>query len=131
MRQYTEVDLNTATSTQSEENGSEVQLATAYIIYMMVGSFFKSCHVQSELRINSLYVHYSEMRINSQLSVERRVEWDFSEHFSEYLPIFSESRCEASVHEDGDKLCIEFNTGLERLTAIIDTDGQYEFSLAE
>jgi len=128
MKKYNEVDLN-ATNNQSEESGSESQLATAYIIYMMVGSFFKSCHPQSEIRMDSLFVHYSEMRVNSQYSIERRVEWEFTDKFADYLDVFAESLCEASVREEGGQLIIEFNTGLEKVTASVDNEGQFTFEM--
>ncbi|MBQ9065381.1 MAG: hypothetical protein IJ123_08045 [Blautia sp.] len=130
MGKFKEVDLNAATESQSGEGNSEVQLATAYIIYMMIGSYFKSCKPLSKIRINSLFVHYADMRVNSQFSVERRVEWEFTEHFSDYIPLFNESICEAGIREDKDKLYIDFNTGLEKLTAAIDAEGKYEFTLS-
>ena len=131
MNNYTEIDLNTSNINQSEGNGSETQLATAYIIYMMLGSYFKSCKAQSTLKVNSLYVHYTEMRVNTQLSAERRIERDFTEQFAEYLPLFEDSICEVSVYDSGDNLCLRFDTGFEKLIAVVDREGQYEFILKE
>ena len=131
MDNYTEIDLNTSNINQSEGNGSETQLATAYIVYMMLGSYFKSCKAQSALKVNSLYVHYTEMRVNTQLSAERRVERDFTEQFAEYLPLFEDSVCEVSIYDSGDNLCIRFDTGFEKLIAVVDREGQYEFILKE
>ena len=130
MAQYTEINLNAAnSSSQSEETGSENQLAAAYIVYMMVGSFFKSCKLQSPIRMNSLRVHYAEMRVNSQLSVERRVEKDFEERFASYLDLFAESQCLVSIRDSGDVICLTFDTGFEQLKATIDREGQYDFEL--
>jgi len=128
---YTEIDLNTSNINQSEGNGSEAQLATAYIVYMMIGSYFKSCKAQSILKVNSLYVHYTEMRANTQLSTERRVERDFTEQFAEYLPLFENSLSEVSIYESDDNLCLCFDTGFEKLIAMVDREGQYEFILKE
>ena len=128
---YTEIDLNTSNINQSEGNGSETQLATAYIVYMMLGSYFKSCKAQSALKVNSLYVHYTEMRVNTQLSTERRIERDFTEQFAEFLPLFENSLCEVSIYDSGDNLCLRFDTGFEKLIAMVDREGQYEFILKE
>ena len=130
MAQYTEIDLNAMnSSSQSEETGNETQMATAYIVYMMVGSFFKSCRLQSPIRMNSLRVHYAEMRVNSQLSVERRIERDFEEKYASFLDLFEESQCMVLFEEKGDQICVTFDTGFERLDVMVDKDGQVDFEL--
>ena len=55
------------------EKGYNKQAASAYIIYMMMGSAFKKCICSNKVEESHLRLHYMEMKQEKQLACEDRV----------------------------------------------------------
>ena len=58
--------MTTFTTSKNYNN----QFATAYIVYMMGGSYFKKCECKNKHEEKRLFLHYAEMPKQKQLNAE-------------------------------------------------------------
>ena len=120
-----EVDLYEYTEMREAEAENYLQMQTAYIAYMMIGSYFSSCHCENRVREKNLFLHYSDMRQRDQMSLESQVEREFLHTFHNCLSIFEGLQCEVVFTKREDNLLVYFHTGLEEAIVSITPTGEY------
>ena len=120
-----EVDLYEYTEMREAEAENFLQMQTAYIAYMMIGSYFSSCNCENRVREKNLFLHYSDMRQRDQMSLESQVEREFLRTFHNSPPVFESLQCEVIFTKRKDSLLVYFHTGLEEVLVSITPTGEY------
>ena len=111
------------------EKRNNRQQQMGYILLMIIGSYFHKSICNTKAMETTLFLHYKELSENRQINLEERVIKDTERMLSDYLPIFTEMNCEISICRNGEYLILIFETGLEFITAEIDTKGNYRIRI--
>lgn len=111
----------------SAEKGYNRQRATAYIVYMMAGSYF---HSQGDTKgFRNLYLHYAEMPREKQYECESRVIGSMERLNTGFLRRISTLRYEVVCKVRGEELLMEFHTGgFEGLLCRIQKNGSFQLT---
>ena len=96
-------------SLYSSKKSYSKQLATAYAVYMMAGSYFSSSGAAG--RIPNLYLHYAEMPREKQYQCESRVISSMEALGKGFLQKIASLRCDVRCRICGDDILMEFSTG--------------------
>ena len=96
-------------SFNNSEKSYSKQHATAYIVYMMAGSYFSSS--DASCRIPKLYLHYAEMPREKQYQCESRVISSMEALGKGFLRKIANLRCDVRCRPCGDDILLEFCTG--------------------
>lgn len=111
----------------SVEKGYNKQRATAYIVYMMAGSYFNP--QGSSDRFKNLYLHYAEMPREKQYDCESRVIDSMEMLGEDFLQRISLLRYEVVLKTCGEELLLEFRTGgFEGITCRIKRNGAFQLA---
>lgn len=106
-----------------------VDKQTAYILYMMVGSYFRKCSCKSKMLEKQLFLYYKDMPVKKQESLEERVIKDTEKILEELLPVLAESDCTVRILKvvDGYQLCFESETS--KIVLFVNEKGNYVWKL--
>lgn len=104
---------------------SNAQQACAYILYMIIGSYFHKCICMSEAAALNLFLYYKEMEPNKQIQKEMEVIQYLEKHFREELNCFSDLNCEAHIIRFQNHYRIIFYTGFEGMIVTVTEKGKY------
>ena len=111
----------------SSEKGYNKQRATAYIVYMMAGSYFSSHGAPR--KFPGLYLHYAEMPREKQYQCESRVISSMGALDEDFLQKIAALRCDVRCKSCGDDLFMDFHTGgFESLQCHIQKNGTFCFT---
>lgn len=100
-----------------------IQLAKVYIIYMMLGSYFKSCQCINPCEAGHLYLHYQEMPVQKQFRQEEQILRIANEIHPEFRRRIDELKCAVRFFQSEGDYYVYFSTGFEGILAIVDMDG--------
>ena len=89
------------------EKTSHRQQETAYMLYMIIGSYFHRCSCRSKALEENLFLYYKELQ-------EKRL---------------AEMNAEVVISRADDLYILRFYTGFERVVVTVDEKGCYEISL--
>lgn len=107
------------------EKGYNKQLASAYIVFMIAGSYFHKCHCQS--RSPRFFLHYAEMPRQKQFEYEQRVIKKIECLDKTFLEKLSQLQCEVvGWQEEGDFVMVFQTYGFEELEFIINQNGNFQ-----
>lgn len=106
------------------------QYSEAYIVYMIIGSYFADCVCSNELEEKHLYLHYKEMPANRQLRDEKSVIDFFERHYRDLITGIRGLRCEVFFRKRNGSYCICFDTGFERIMAVISSEGKFDITVS-
>lgn len=107
------------------------QEENAYIVYMIMGSYFKKCECKSEAMETSLRLFYRDMQPAKQEKREEDVIRELDRITKDYQDELANVNCEAHIRKAGDNYKIIFSTGLENIEAVVDKAGKYTVSYTE
>lgn len=100
-----------------------IQLAKAYAIYMMLGSYFKSSQCTNPCEAGHLYLHYQELPRQKQFREEEQILRMANGIHPEFRRRISELKCAVRfLQSDGDYY-VYFETGFEEVLATVNPDG--------
>ena len=119
---YREINIFARTDEETKANYKLEQ--TAYIVYMMVGSYFKKCESHNCLLERKLRMMYREMREQAQWGLEARIEKEFLRSCSLNLKALGELRATAFIKKEKDFASVWFRTGFEEVVVLIDAEGK-------
>ncbi len=102
----------------------DTQLAAAYTVYMMVGSYFADCVCVNQLEEKRLFLHYRELNPEKQIRFENKAEEIFlSELGEDFAEVLGKYRCNVFFRRRGSLYVILFYTGLKNLEFTVDPKG--------
>ncbi len=99
------------------------QYATAYIIYMMVGSEYKSARFRNPVIEGKLRLEYAEMKSADQIKVEEGVIDQIPR-----LDVPENDDSEIRLGNDNNNMLLTFDSPSGRIEASIAPDGRYRLS---
>lgn len=108
-----------------------IQLAKAYVVYMMLGSYFKSSQCKNPCEAEHLYLHYQELPGQKQFREEEQVLRLAGGIHPEFRKRISELKCAVRFFRNKEDYCVYFFTGFEEVLATINPEGWCELRCLE
>lgn len=109
----------------SAENAYNKQLATAYMVYMMFGSYFGKCRMRSRVEETHLRMHYMAMKVNDQYRNEEIIDGQANEFLHDAK--VDDLLCDVRAFSARDNYHVLFRTGILDYRADIDKKGKVSF----
>ena len=109
----------------SAESSYSKQLATAYTVYMMFGSYFERCRMKNRVEETHLRMHYMSMKTNDQYKVEEKID-EQAEEMLRDLKV-DDLACEVGAYYAKETYHVLFRTGILDFRVDIDQKGNATF----
>ncbi len=100
------------------------QLATAYIIFMMLGSEYYKCSFDDKNEEQRLYAKYKGMSEPEQLLLEDEILGRLEKITK--IPGREQMACEVSTHMEGRNYCMFFKTYFGEVEFLIEKNGRFK-----
>ena len=113
------------------EKTSHRQQETAYMLYMIIGSYFHRCSCRSKALEENLFLYYKEIHKDRQVDKERQIIRVSEGILKDSMSKISEMNAEAVIYRTNGLYVIDFYTGFERIVATVNENGHYEICLDE
>lgn len=111
------------------EKTSHRQQETAYMLYMIIGSYFHRCSCRSKALEENLFLYYKELQEKKQVEKERQIIKVSEGVLKDNIVDLAEMNAEAVISKVNDLYILSFYTGFERVVVTVDEKGCYEISL--
>lgn len=108
---------------------SHRQQETAYMLYMIIGSYFHRCRCKSKAVEENLFLYYKELQEKKQVEKERQIIKVSEGVLKDNIVDLAEMNAEAVISKVNDLYILSFYTGFERVVVTVDEKGCYEISL--
>ena len=105
------------------EKTSHRQQETAYMLYMIIGSYFHRCSCRSKALEENLFLYYKE--VEKERQIIRVSEGVLKDNMTD----LAEMNAEVVISRADDLYILRFYTGFERVVVTVDEKGCYEISL--
>ena len=99
------------------------QEETAFIAYMIIGSYFKKETCRNHFAAERLYLYYRDMGVKKQEFVEEKIISRVDKALRNYASELALMNCESTIRFRDKKYILEFITGFERIIAEVDKRG--------
>lgn len=113
------------------EKTSHRQQETAYMLYMIIGSYFHRCSCKSKTVEENLFLYYKELQEKRQVEKERQIIKVSEGVLKDNIVDLAEMNAEAVISRAGDLYILSFYTGFEMIVVTVDEKGRYEISLED
>ena len=111
------------------EKRNDIQKQTTYILYMILGSYFRKCNFKKKRLEETLMLYYKEMQQKKQIELEEKVIQKAEAILSGSLETIATRDCEADIYRDGPNYCLVFKTKFERVIASVGPTGRYAIAV--
>lgn len=111
------------------EKTSHRQQETAYMLYMIISSYFHKCYCRSKVLEEKLFLYYQELQENKQVEKERQIIKVSEGVLKKCMTELAEMNAEAVISKVDDLYILSFYTGFERVVVTVDAKGRYEIKL--
>lgn len=112
------------------EKGYNKQLASAYIVFMIGGSYFYKCHSRSHS--SRFFLHYAEMPRQKQYACEAWLAREIERLDKIFLKKLGQLQCEVIGWREKEDVIMKFYTyGFEELKFGINPDGEIQLLMSE
>ena len=111
------------------EKTSHRQQETAYMLYMIIGSYFHRCSCRSKALEENLFLYYKELGESRQIDKERQIIRVSEGVLKDNMTDLAEMNAEAIISKVDNLYILSFYTGFERIVVTVDDNGCYEISL--
>ncbi len=108
-------------------SSSNVQKENAYILYMIVGSYFNRCICVNRLTEGNLFLYYKEMPAGKQLYREKQVIDRTERAIGSLAEDLKDMNCEVEILQVADEFRLVFRTWFHRIVVTVASDGRYRF----
>lgn len=113
------------------EKTSHRQQETAYMLYMIIGSYFHRCRCRSKALEENLFLYYKELGERRQIDKERQIIRVSEGVLGECLASMAQMNAEVFISKTDEMYVLRFYTGFEDIVATVDDKGRYDISLVE
>ena len=113
------------------EKTSHRQQETAYMLYMIIGSYFHRCSCRSKALEENLFLYYKELQEKRQVEKERQIIRVSEGVLKDNMTDLAEMNAEAVISKVNDLYILSFYTGFEMIVVTVDEKGRYEISLED
>ena len=111
------------------EKTSHRQQETAYMLYMIIGSYFHKCSCRSKALEENLFLYYKELGESRQIDKERQIIRVSEGVLIDNMIDLADMNAEAVISKVNDLYILSFYTGFEMIVVTVDEKGRYEISL--
>lgn len=111
------------------EKKKMTQEEVAYIVYMIVGSYFNKVTCKNIFIEESLYLHYMDMKEKAQETKEQRIIQQAEKSLKGYRKVLEKMNCEVVISSRNNRYNLDFLTGFERIHAEVDIKGNCDISV--
>ena len=111
------------------EKEKHTQEEMAFIVYMIVSSYFHKAACRNQFMVERLHLYYSEMNVKLQESKEQQVIREAEKIFKEEANLLCMMNCEVVIRRSGEIYQMDFLTGFEQVHAEIDRKGKFTIVL--
>ena len=111
------------------EKTSHRQQETAYMLYMIIGSYFHKCSCRSKALEENLFLYYKELGESRQIDKERQIIRVSEGVLKDNMADLAEMNAEVVISKADDLYILSFYTGFERIMVTVDDKGCYKISL--
>ena len=113
------------------EKRNTIQEEMAFIVYMIIGSYFNKAVCVNQAIADRLYLYYAEMKTSTQEAKERKVILQAERCFTSYEDVLYRMNCEVVISLRENRYILDFVTGFERIHAEVDGKGNCEMKIFE
>ena len=113
------------------EKRKTIQEAMAYVVYMIVGSYFNRETCRNQFAADRLYLYYKELGANKQEMMEACIIAQAGKVLKRYEDILSVMNCESKIRVENGRYLIDFLTGFEHVHTEVDQRGKSEIWVVE
>lgn len=113
------------------EKTSHRQQETAYMLYMIISSYFHKCSCKSKALEENLFLYYKEIQKDRQVDKERQIIRVSEGVLGECLASMAQMNAEVFISKTDEMYVLRFYTGFEDIVVTVDDKGRYEISLVE
>ena len=103
----------------------------AYVVYMIVGSYFNRETCRNQFAADRLYLYYKELGANKQEMMEACIIAQAGKVLKRYEDILSVMNCESKIRVENGRYLIDFLTGFEHVHTEVDQRGKSEIWVVE
>lgn len=111
------------------EKTSHRQQETAYMLYMIIGSYFHRCSCKSKAVEENLFLYYKELQEKRQVEKERHIIKVSEGVLKDNMADLAEMNAEVVISKVNDLYILSFYTGFEMIVVTVDEKGCYEINL--
>lgn len=113
------------------ERRKTIQEAAAYVVYMIVSSYYNKEICRNQFAADRLYLYYKEQGAKKQEMMEADVIVQADKSLKQYEDILALMNCESKIYYQNGRYMIEFLTGFERVHAEVDRKGRCKIWVVE
>ena len=113
------------------EKTSHRQQETAYMLYMIISSYFHKCSCKSKALEENLFLYYKEIQKDRQVDKERQIIRVSEGILKDNMADLAEMNAEVVILKVNDLYILSFYTGFEMIVVTVDEKGRYEISLED
>ena len=113
------------------ERRRTIQEAAAYVVYMIVGSYYNKEVCRNQFTADRLYLYYKEQGAKKQEHMEAGIIAKAERALKPYEQVLAVMNCESRIYFRDGKYCIDFLTGFEHVHAEVDKAGRCEIRVEQ
>ena len=106
---------------------SNAQKENAFILYMIVGSYFNKCICLNKITECNLYLYYREMPVGKQLAREKQVIDRMERELGSLAEDLKDMNCEVEILQAADEIRLVFRTWFHTILITVESNGRYRF----
>ncbi len=95
----------------SKEVKNNKQSAASYVVYMIVGSYFKDCICKNVFEEKRMYLNYAELSAPKQIEMEDKMICQMEKLDKSFLKAIEDMKCKVSFIKQGEEMIVKFETG--------------------
>ena len=116
---------------QFVEKKKHPQEQMAFIVYMILSSYFHKAVCRDAVMAERLYLYYKDLSEKSQWYKEEKVIKAAQKVLGSYEKLFAQMNCEVRIRKRKECYRIDLITGFEQVRAEIDEEGGFEIECRE
>ena len=101
----------------------------AYMLYMIISSYFHKCYCHSKIMEKKLFLYYREMNQKYQVNIEEQMIENVEMELYSAVEILAKMNCDVQISHMNGGYQIIFYTGFESIKACIGCDGKYTIQM--
>lgn len=111
---------------QYKEKKSTKQQENAYIIYMMLSSFFQKAVCMTKHLEKTLFLYYKDLSAEKQVNREAEILKELEKKFAQQEKILEQSTCEVYLQNLGEEYRLLFAAKNYHIRIVVNNKGEYQ-----
>ncbi|MBQ7774660.1 MAG: hypothetical protein IJ379_06895 [Lachnospiraceae bacterium] len=116
---------------QFVEKKSRKQQENAYIVYMMLGSFFEKAVCKAKFLEKSLFLYYKDLSAEKQVKREEEILNDLEKQLAQYMDELKDNNCQVHIQYKDENYVLQFVADNMLIETIIDKKGSIRLDIGD